>query len=117
MEMNELAKLAGIEKSDKETMAEFAKKRFDGAQKIADTAYEKGGVALLTYEHFKVKLPLYNKVADGNFDFDSMKKQYVSLCRELHSYMDDIEKVPAKKFQALLGKMEAIGEMLIQSKR
>jgi len=114
--LDELAKLAGLGAKDKKEIVEFAKKRYGGASKIADDAHEKGGVALLTYEHFKVKLPYYKEVAEGDFDFDTLKNQYTKLCSELHSYMDDIEKVSPTKFQHLLGKMEVIGELLIQSK-
>ena len=114
--LSELAKLAGLGATDKKEIGAFAEKRHAGAEKIADNAHDKGGVALLTYEHFKVKLPYYKKVAEGNFDFDAMKKEYSKLCSELHSYMDEIEKVSPTKFQHLLGKMEVIGELLIQSK-
>ena len=37
----------------------FAKKRLEGATKIATDAKAKGGVAILTYHHFVVKLPVY----------------------------------------------------------
>jgi len=95
---------------------DFAKKRSDGAKKIADAAKEKGGAALLTYNHFNVKLPYYDKVAKGKFDFDSMKKEYVKLCSELHSYIDAIEKIDQIKFQKLVGKIEALGELLIEQR-
>ena len=36
---------------------EFADAREAGAEKIANKAHEKGGPALLTWHHFKVKLP------------------------------------------------------------
>ena len=38
----------------KETFEEFAKTRGEGAAKIASNAEEKGGLALLTWHHFKV---------------------------------------------------------------
>jgi hypothetical protein len=115
MNLNELAKLAGLTE-EKMSLKEFAQKRHDGAKKIAESAQEKGGVALLTHEHFKVKLPYYKKAAEGDFNFDAMKKEYTKLCSELHSYMDKIETIDPKKFQQLLGKMEVIGELLIESK-
>ena len=40
---------------------EFATTRGEGAAKIAATAEEKGGLALLTWHHFKVKAPYYKK--------------------------------------------------------
>ena len=40
---------------------EFADKRMSGAEKIADNAHKKGGVSMLTYHHFIVKMPYYKK--------------------------------------------------------
>lgn len=115
--MNEIAYLAGLVNEDGKVddMAVFATKRHAGAEKIASGAKDKGGLALLTYEHFKVKLPYYAK-AEKSFDFDEMKKDYVKFCSELHSHMNKIENMDQKEFQRLLGKMEVIGELLIKSK-
>jgi predicted nuclease with TOPRIM domain len=107
-------RLSGLVNESKiEEMENFAQKRHDGAKKIAESAKEKGGVALLTYNHFHVKLPYYEKAAKGNFDF--MKKEYVKLCSELHSYMDKVENLDQTKFQKLVGKIEVLGELLIQN--
>ena len=38
-----------------EEMENFAEGRGEGAEKIADSAKEKGGNSMLTYHHFKVK--------------------------------------------------------------
>ena len=48
-------------KKVKETLEDFATTRAAGAAKIADTAKEKGGLAMLTYNHFYVKAPYYKK--------------------------------------------------------
>ena len=109
-------RLSGLNEEASEEMQEFAEKRGSGAEKIATGAKEKGGVALLTYHHFKVKLPYYSKVADGTFDFDSMKKEYVKTCSELHSHMNNIEEMDQTKFQELVGKLEVMGELLIRHK-
>ena len=115
MEFREMAILAGLvnEAADKEEMTDFAKARHAGAEKITDNAKEKGGFALLTYEHFKVKLPYY-KEAEKGFNPAEAKKEYVRLCKELHSHMESIEKMDMNKFQQHLGKMEVLGELLIQ---
>jgi len=114
---NDLLKLAGLcEVTKSDEMNTFAQKRHDGAEKIADNAKEKGGTALLTYHHFKVKLPYYKKAVDGKFNFDAAKKEYVKLCSELHSYMNKIEDLDQTKFQELVGKIEVVGELLIRSK-
>ena len=42
--------------NEKPAFEDFAEKRFKGAKKIADGAKEKGGVSMLTYHHFQVKL-------------------------------------------------------------
>ena len=57
-----------------ESLEEFAKNRLAGASKIAQNAKEKGGDALLTYQHFKVKFPYYKKAAAGKFDLAESKK-------------------------------------------
>jgi hypothetical protein len=112
--MTDFRVLAGIsESASAQDMTDFAKARFDGAEKITNNAKEKGGFALLTYEHFKVKLPYYKK-AKQKFDMASAKKEYAALCTELHSHMNNIEKMDMKKFQQHLGKMEVLGELLIQ---
>ena len=55
---------------------EFADKRMDGAEKIADNAHDKGGISMLTYHHFRVKLPYYKKAKEGKLDIDEAKKEY-----------------------------------------
>ena len=55
---------------------EFAETRGKGAEKIATTAEEKGGLALLTWHHFKVKLPYYKKATEGKFDAEAAKKEF-----------------------------------------
>jgi hypothetical protein len=57
-----------------DSFKEFADTRESGAEKIANTAKEKGGFSLLTWHHFKVKLPYYKKAANGKFDIDAAKK-------------------------------------------
>lgn len=117
-EIEEILKLSGlfVEQKTEITLNEFAQKRHDGAEKIADNAKEKGGIALLTYNHFIVKLPYYKEASKGKFDFKKVKKEYESLCSELHSYMNKIENIDQTKFQRLVGKIEVLGELLIRYK-
>ena len=112
--MEELLKLSGINENTK--IESFADKRFAGAKKIAEAAHEKGGVAMLTYNHFKVKLPYYTKAAEGKFDIRESKKEYAKLCNELHSHMKNIEDMNQTHFQELVGKIEVLGELLIRNK-
>ena len=58
----QMLRLSGLLTEQEElSIEEFAKKREEGAEKIANGAKEKGGVALLTYDHFHVKLSYYKK--------------------------------------------------------
>ncbi len=95
----------------------FAEKRCAGAKKIADAAKKKGGPAMLTYHHFIVKLPYYKDYKKGNLEMEDMKKEYTSLCEELHSHMDNIEDMDMTKFQRLVGKLEVLGELCIKHKK
>jgi hypothetical protein len=113
--MNDWIVLSGINESSESELKEFSGKRFDGAKKIADAAEEKGGAALLTRDHFRVKLPYYKQAKEGKFNPEKLKKEYVDLCSQLHSMMDKIEKTDMKGFQELLGRMEVVGELLIKN--
>ena len=76
---------------------EFADAREAGAEKIANKAHEKGGPALLTWHHFKVKLPYY--------------KEFDETYKKISSDMDQIE------FQREVGRLEVLGELLIKSRK
>lgn len=93
---------------------EFAKARLDGATKITDAAKAKGGPALLTYHHFKVKLPYYTKASEGKFDAESGQKELASLIQELVTGTSGRIKLNEIKFQRIVGKIEVIGELLIR---
>ena len=62
-------------KQTNDKFEEFAETRGKGAAKIATTAEEKGGLALLTWHHFKVKAAYYRRATAGKFDIDSAKKE------------------------------------------
>lgn len=115
----QILKLSGLlnEQQAELSIEEFAEKRHDGAEKIANAAKEKGGIALLTYDHFHVKLAYYKKASEGKFNRKKFQEEYKELCSELHSYMDDIASVDQSKFQKLVGKIEVIGELLIRNKK
>ena len=63
---------------------EFAETRGKGAAKIAATAEEKGGLALLTWHHFKVKAAYYRRAVTGRFDVDSAKKNLQKHLKRFH---------------------------------
>jgi len=96
-----------------ETLEEFAKNRLGGASKIAENAKEKGGDALLTYQHFKVKLPYYKNAAAGKFNLAEAKKE---LSEHLKSIDGSTKTIALKQmdFQRIVGKIEVLGELIIK---
>ncbi len=94
-----------------ESFEDFAKKRLEGATKISNDAKEKGGVAILTYHHFVVKLPHYKNAAEGRFNLKEAKE-------ELNGYMEELcgGKVQMDQigFQRLVGLIEVLGELIIR---
>jgi hypothetical protein len=102
-----------VNTSDK--FEEFSSKRRDGAEKIADNAKEKGGVSMLTYNHFIVKLPYYDKAKKGKFDPEKGKKEYKELLDKLVKATEDVD-MTQTEFQRLVGKIEVVGELIIKSK-
>jgi len=87
---------------------EFADTRMSGAEKIVDNAKEKGGLALLTWHHFKVKLPYYKKATEGKFDMDAAKKEFEETYKKISLSMTPIE------FQREVGRLEVLGELIIK---
>ena len=94
---------------------EFSEKREGGAEKIAKSAKEKGGVSLLTYEHFVVKLPYYKKAKEGKFDPEQGKREYKRLLERLVQATEDVN-ISQTAFQRLVGKIEVVGELIIKSR-
>jgi len=92
---------------------EFSEHRLDGATTITNNAEEKGGDALLTYHHFKVKIPYYEQAVNGKFNSKIAESQYKDLVDELATGGLDFEQI---EFQELMGKIEVLGELLIKSK-
>ena len=97
------------------TFEEFSKKRGEGASKIAENAKEKGGLSLLTYYHFVVKEPYYKKAEQGTIDLVKSKKELKQLVEELYQGINDMS-IKQIAFQKLVGKIEVLGELLIEDK-
>jgi hypothetical protein len=101
-----------FESKDKpDTFESFADTREAGAEKIANTAHKKGGLALLTWHHFKVKLPYYKKAAAGRFDLDKAKKEFEETYKKISTSMSQTE------FQREVGRLEVLGELIIREER
>ncbi len=95
---------------------EFAETRGKGAGKIADNAKEKGGLSMLTYHHFHVKLPYYKKAAEGKLDLEATEKEYKELLEQLYKATKSKMNIEQVAFQKLVGKIEVLGELLIKHK-
>ena len=95
----------------KETFEEFANIRGKGATKISENAEKKGGLALLTWHHFKVKLPYYKKASEGKFNIEDAEKEFEQTYKKISLDMTQIE------FQREVGRLEVLGELLIQNKK
>jgi hypothetical protein len=105
-----MIKLTDILKEVKETFENFASTRLKGAEKIADTTQEAGGLSLLTYKHYKVKLPYYKKASAGKLDKEEAKKEFDKTLKSISLNMSQNE------FQTEMGRIEVLGELLIENK-
>jgi len=99
------------EKKDK--FQEFAETRLKGATKITNNAKEKGGFSLLTYHHFKVKLPYYQKAVDNKLDIEETKNEFKEKLSELCKLTENV-KMKQVEFQKLVGLIEVLGELIIK---
>ena len=96
-------------------MENFAEGRGKGAEKITDNAKNKGGDSMLTYHHFKVKLPYYEKASEGIFDRDNSIKEYKKHLKELYDTTNKDMDITPVKFQELMGRIEVLGELIIKN--
>ena len=103
--------------TESKSFDEFAEKRMGGASKIANSAKEKGGPSMLTYHHFKVKLPYYEKAANGELDINDAKKEYKDLLEKFYSATKSNMNIEQIAFQELVGKLEVLGELIIKNKK
>ena len=112
-----MIKLINILNEAKETFEDFATTRGKGAEKIADNAKEKGGLAMLTYNHFIVKLPYYQKAAEGKLEIEKTKEEYNELLEKLYKATKEGKMdIGQTEFQKIVGKIEVLGELIIEDK-
>jgi len=114
--MIKLKKILTEEKDSKQEkdFEEFADTRLSGAEGITASTKEKGGLALLTWHHYKVKLPYYEKAAEGKLDLDKAREEYVSLLEQLYKSTIKNMSIEQIAFQELVGKIQVLGELLIK---
>jgi hypothetical protein len=109
--MNIQEHIRRILKEAQKKIQDFAETRGKGAEKIANTAKEKGGLAMLTYQHFNVKLPYYEKASKGELDYEKAKEEYEKTYKKISLNMTQME------FQREVGRLEVLGELLIHKKK
>jgi hypothetical protein len=105
-----MIRLKNILKEEVVEDIDFVNNRMNGAAKITQNAKEKGGDALLTYHHFVVKLPYYEKAKKGEMDIDVAKKEFAETLSKISLDMDQTT------FQTEVGRLEVLGELIIKSK-
>jgi hypothetical protein len=105
-----------IEEQTSKSFDEFATKRLGGAEKIVNNAKEKGGPSMLTYHHFKVKLPYYKNASEGKFNIEEGKKEYKELLKKLYQSTKGEMNIEQVEFQKLVGLIEVLGELIIKHK-
>jgi len=105
-----MIKLKNILKEEVVDDIDFVNNRMNGAAKITQNAKEKGGDALLTYHHFVVKLPYYEKAKNGELDIDAAKKEFIETLGKISLDMDQTT------FQTEVGRLEVLGELFINNK-
>jgi hypothetical protein len=98
-----------------DSFEDFSEKRGEGAAKIAENAKEKGGLSILTYHHFEVKAPYYKKAEEGQFNYNESMLELNLLIGELNEGVKNMT-IEQIEFQKLLGKIEVLGELLIEDK-
>lgn len=102
-----------VPKENRKEFLDFAKKRLEGATKIANNAKEKGGVAMLTHYHFVVKLPYYENASKGMFDCGLAKTELKNYTQTFCSLDEKVE-IDQIEFQKLVGIIEVLGELIIK---
>lgn len=112
IKLTELLNLQDDEKENKE-FTDFAAARLKGASKISDDAEKKGGPALLTHEHFVVKLPYYERAAKGECTLGELQHEFKTELQKLCVLSTDV-KMEQMEFQRLVGLIEVLGELIIK---
>ena len=104
-----------LESTEPKSFDEFSSKRLKGATKITEDAKKKGGPSMLTYHHFKVKLPYYKKASEGKFNLDQAKSEFKENLEKLCKLTETVD-IQQVEFQKLVGKIEVLGELIIKHK-
>ena len=104
------------ESKEAKSFERFSDNRFQGASKISSGAKDKGGDALLTYHHFRVKLPYYDKAAKGKFDPEEAEEELENNVKLLTKGISGNMELSQVEFQKVMGEIEVLGELLLKFK-
>jgi hypothetical protein len=105
-----MIKLFNFLLEQRNSFKEFAGVRGKGAEKIAGSSKKRGGLALLTWHHFRVKDAYYKKASAGRFDQQAAEKEFERTLKKISLSMTQVE------FQREVGRLEVLGELLIRNK-
>lgn len=114
IKLRELLEIQGQLSKDNKEFTDFAEARLKGATKISDDAEKKGGPALLTHEHFVVKLPYYERAAKGECTVDELRHEFKNELAKLCVLSGGDVKMEQMEFQRLVGLIEVLGELIIK---
>lgn len=101
-------------KEDITELHKFIEKRRSGADKIRKSSEAKGGPAKLTAIHFAAKEIPYKKALELSTK-DTCNKILKKKGDELLSKLKSWHKMSQREFQAVMGELEAYGEVYIKS--
>jgi hypothetical protein len=97
------------------TIDEFVEKRKAGAKKIETQSRKKGGTATLTAIHFAAKQTPY-KEALKCVEKDQ-KKSLEEKVNDTLKQLKNWKSMSQRDFQAITGKLEALGEVYLQDEK
>jgi hypothetical protein len=106
------------EKIDSKTFEKFVSNRLAGAIKIADATKAKGGDSLLTYQHYKVKLPYYKKAAAGKFNIDEAKaelKKLLFLTQKHNEWLNNFTHIVSHNIRSNNNNIKSLVELLLEN--
>jgi len=101
------------EKNNISVLNDFIKIRAKGAEKLEKQAREKGGASILTAIHFKAKEIPYEHCLENSDDLKSIEKKADVIFNKLKNWKN----LSQRQFQALMGELEAYGEIYIKIKK
>jgi hypothetical protein len=113
--LEEAYKKVNQKSTENDDFGTFVLKRRAGAEKIANSAEDKGSYAILTAYHFSAKETPYMDALKLK-DTDHKSKYFKMKAKEAFEKLKNLDKLTQKEFQTLTGIFEVYGEVYLQSK-